>query len=153
MTNIDNSGNIHAGDGQFAGHIRAEAAGVALVTAPTTTIGALVTGYSGTADGEAFRDAAHGAIGIVRERFPTAAVLELEDQDDDPDDSQYWMPHKIRDANGDILWEAPDMFDMSDEDMEFTDSLANYTPALDCLGDYPLRLSDLDDERRYGITF
>ncbi|WIE81226.1 hypothetical protein [Curtobacterium sp. MCSS17_016] len=97
-----------------------------------------------------FVAAVEDATNIVKEQFPSAAELELDDTNDGPG-SPYWAPKRIADADGNTLWASDDMDDPVYISLEET------TPVLDRLGMDAVDLTpDIDyssSDKRYGIRF
>ncbi len=157
MTNINPSAAsareaARAATGQFGAQHRSEAA-VELeafkAKAANTTL-ADISSLKDDIDKVEFVAAVEEATRTVKEQFPTAAELELEDVNDGPG-SPYWVPKSIADADGKTLWAS---FDMEDEVYM---SLEETTPVLDRLGKDAVDLTPdihyTSPKKRYGIRF
>lgn len=97
-----------------------------------------------------FVAAVEEATRIVKEQFPSAVELELENVNDGPG-SPYWAPKGIFDADGKPLWASEGMDDPVYISLEGT------TPVLDRLGKDAVDLTPdhhyTSPKKRYGIRF
>ena len=157
MTNINPAAaaareTARAGDGKFGEQQRPDAA-VELAAfkakAANTTL-ADISSLKDDIDKVEFVAAVEEATNIVKEQFPTAAELELENVNDG-EGSPYWVPKRIADADGNTLWGSYDMED------EVYISLEETTPVLDRLGNEAVDLTPdihyTSPNKRYGIRF
>jgi hypothetical protein len=157
MTHINPSAasareTARATSGQFGAQHRPDAA-VELAAfkekAANTTL-ADIASLKDDIDKVEFAAAVEDATRIVKEQFPTAAELELDDINDGPG-SPYWAPKRLADANGNTLWASDDMDDPVYISLEET------TPALDRLGKDTVDLTPdthyTSPDKRYGIRF
>jgi hypothetical protein len=138
--------------GQFGEQHRPDAAvelAAFKVKAANTTL-ADISSLKDDIDKVEFVAAVEDATNIVKEQFPTAAELELENINDGPG-SPYWAPKRIADSDGNTLWESDDMED------EVYMSLEETTPVLDRLGKDAVDLTPnthySSSDKRYGIRF
>ncbi|MGW8431603.1 hypothetical protein ACWGJ9_10970 [Curtobacterium citreum] len=153
MTNINPNAAAareaaRAGSGQF-GEQNRPPADVVLGEegAPKATIDIVGDGSGELYD--TFRAGLVGATAVVRSEYPTAHEIELEDVNDEGG-SPYWWAMKVRDRDGNVLWERPD----SGYD-DLSDALDEHTPSLDRLGydavDLTPDVSAHDAGKHYGV--
>ncbi|WIB65293.1 hypothetical protein [Curtobacterium sp. MCBD17_040] len=99
-----------------------------------------------------FVAAVEAITATVKQEFPTAAVLELQDDAEYEPGSEFWMPKQILDADGVVLWDAPTREPYYDD---LSETLADDTPTLDRLGRDPVDLTPElgrnDPNKRYGL--